>query len=58
LPGVWRVEPDGAGGAREVQLSPAPLPDPRPAIDEIADDVAELRLVRATRAVQRDGLGR
>jgi peptidase E len=56
--GVWRVEPDGQGSAREIQLKPAPLPDPRPAIDEIADDVAELRLVRATRPGQRDGLGR
>jgi peptidase E len=56
--GVWRVEPDGEGSAREIQLTPAPLPDPRPAIDEIADDVAELRLVRATRPGQPDGLGR
>jgi dipeptidase E len=51
--GVWRVEPDGSGGAREVRLSPAPLPDPRPAIDELADDVTELRLVRGARAGQR-----
>ena len=56
--GVWRVEPDGSGGAREIRLSPAPLPDPRPALDEVADDVSELRLVRATRAGIRGARGR
>jgi hypothetical protein len=48
--GAWRVEPDGRGGAREVPMICAPLPSPRPAIDEVGLDVAELREVRALRA--------
>jgi hypothetical protein len=52
--GVWRVEPNG-DGAREIRLSPAPLPDPQPAIDEVAEEVDELRRVRALRARTRGG---
>jgi hypothetical protein len=47
--GVWRVEPDGEG-AREVAMMCAPLPSPRPAVDEVGSDVLELRRVRALRA--------
>ncbi len=47
--GVWKVAPDGEGGATEVQLPVRRLFDPRPAIDEPAADVAEMRQVRALR---------
>jgi hypothetical protein len=51
--GVWRVEPDGGDGAREIRLTPARLPDPRPAIDELTDDVLELRQLRSIRTGRR-----
>jgi dipeptidase E len=47
---VWRVEPDGNGGATEKRLPTNALESPRPAIDEIPDDVFELRAVRALRS--------
>ena len=47
--GVWRVEPDGAGGTREVALRVTRLADPRPAIDDVGEDVRELRRVRTSR---------
>jgi len=50
--GVWRIEPDPNGPVREFRLGSAPLPDPRPAIDDVADEVMELRRVRATQARQ------
>jgi dipeptidase E len=49
-PAVWRVEPDGGTGAVEVQLPTTVLDSPRPAIDEIPDEVFELRAVRALRS--------
>jgi hypothetical protein len=51
--GAWRVEPDGHGGAREAPMAAAPLPSPRPAIDELPDAVLELRELR--RAAARRG---
>ena len=52
---AWRVEPDGAGGSREVELDAAPLPSPRPAIDEIPDAVIEMRELKRAREVARRG---
>ena len=49
-PAVWRVEPDGDEGAIEVRLPTTVLNSPRPAIDEIPDEVFELRAVRALRS--------
>ncbi len=49
-PAVWRIEPDDGGGATETQLPTAVLESPRPAIDEIPDEVLELRAVRALRS--------
>jgi dipeptidase E len=48
--GAWRVGRTAAGDAVEHPLTPAPLPSPRPAIDEPAADVAELRRVLGSRA--------
>lgn len=48
--GVWRVDPASDGSVVETRLSGAPVPDPRPAIDEIPAAVRELRRVRRTRA--------
>jgi dipeptidase E len=48
--GAWRVERTAAGEVVERALAPAPLPSPRPAIDEPAADVAELRRVLGSRA--------
>jgi dipeptidase E len=48
--GAWRVQRDATGEAIESALEPAPLPSPRPAIDEPAADVAELRRVLGSRA--------
>jgi dipeptidase E len=47
--GAWRVEHTPAGEAVEVALAPSPLPSPRPAIDEPAAEVAELRRVLGSR---------
>lgn len=44
------MTPDGRGRALEARMDSAPLPSPRPSIDEIPDDVVELRAVRALRA--------
>jgi len=52
---AWRVERDGAGAVSEARLQPAPLPDPRPAIDEVPAAIRELRRVRATRRRHRRG---
>jgi dipeptidase E len=49
-PAVWRVEPDGQGGATETRMPTQLLESPRPAIDEIPDAVFELRAVRALRS--------
>jgi dipeptidase E len=46
--GAWRVERAG-GRVEEASLDPVALPSPRPAIDEVASDVAELRLVLGSR---------
>jgi peptidase E len=43
---AWRVTPDGRGRASEARLAAAPVPSPRPAIDEIPDEVIELRELR------------
>jgi len=54
--GVFRVEPDGSGAARETRLVARELSSPRPAIDDVAEDIRELRRVRAlkgTRATSR-----
>jgi peptidase E len=48
--GVWRVEAGPDGILREVPLDPTPLPSPRPAIDELGPEVAELRELRRLRA--------
>lgn len=53
--GVFRVEPDGAGGARETRLVPIPLSSPRPAIDDAGEDVRELRRVRVVRGARAGG---
>jgi dipeptidase E len=47
---VWRVEPDGKAGATESAVAMQLLDSPRPAIDEIPDEVFELRAVRALRS--------
>jgi dipeptidase E len=47
---VWRVERDDDGEPQEHAVEAAPLPSPRPAIDEAAHEVAEMRRVRASRA--------
>jgi len=52
---VWRVEADAADGSREVELHAAPLPSPRPAIDEIPDAVIEMRELKRAREVSRRG---
>ena len=52
---AWRVERNGAGTVSEARLQPAPLPDPRPAIDEVPAAIRELRRVRATRRRHRRG---
>jgi hypothetical protein len=54
--GAWSVELAADGGVREVALDPAPLPSPRPAIDDPSRDVIELRELR--RARQRGSRGR
>jgi dipeptidase E len=47
--GVWLVKPDGEGGTTEEALPVKRLEDPRPAIDDVAEDVAEMRRVRELR---------
>jgi dipeptidase E len=47
---VWRVESDGSGGTTESRMPTDELESPRPAIDEIPDEVFELRAVRALRS--------
>ena len=49
-PAVWRVQPDRPGHASETRLPTQVLKSPRPAIDEIPDEVFELRAVRALRS--------
>jgi peptidase E len=51
--GAWRVEPDGRGRARELDLAPTPLAAPRMPIDEVASEVLEMRRLRAMRAGHR-----
>jgi dipeptidase E len=48
--GAWRVAPDGRGRAAETRMAVAPLPSPRPAIDETPDEVIELRELRRVAA--------
>ena len=48
--GAWIVAADGAGGAAETELDSIPLPSPRPAIDELPDEVLELRELRRVAA--------
>ena len=48
--GAWRVERGADGEAVEIALDPAPLPSPRPAIDDVPSDVVEMRIVRDSRA--------
>jgi Peptidase family S51 len=48
--GAWRVERGPDGMATEHPLEPVALSSPRPAIDEPAADVAELRRVLGSRA--------
>jgi peptidase E len=47
---AWRVDPDGSNEAVETQLPTEVLDSPRPAIDEVPDEVYELRAVRALRS--------
>ncbi len=49
-PAVWRIEPNGGEDASESVVPTQLLDSPRPAIDEIPDDVFELRAVRALRS--------
>jgi len=51
--GVWRVETNGGETVTETPLAHAPIPDPRPAIDEVPAAVRELRRVREARARHR-----
>jgi peptidase E len=51
--GAWRLQPDLTTGVSETDLAPAPLPSPRPAIDELGADVIEMRRLRAMRAGHR-----
>lgn len=44
--GVWRVEPDGDGGSRELAMATTRLRSSRPAIDELPDAVIEMRELR------------
>lgn len=46
---VSYVQPDGEGGTTEEPVPARRLEDPRPAIDDVSADVAELRQVRALR---------
>ncbi|MFI5121596.1 MAG: Type 1 glutamine amidotransferase-like domain-containing protein [Vicinamibacteria bacterium] len=50
LAAAWRVSPDGKGRAAEERMPAMPLPSPRPAIDELPDEVAELRELRRVAA--------
>ncbi|UJA21722.1 peptidase E [Thermoleophilia bacterium SCSIO 60948] len=52
---VFRVEPDGEGGATERRLDARRLDDPRPAIDDPGDDVRELRALRGRMSGARRG---
>ena len=52
---VWRVSVDETGRAGEVRMASTPLPSPRPAIDELPDDVVEMRELR--KAAARRGAG-
>jgi peptidase E len=52
---AWVVTRDAAGRAEETEMASVPLPSPRPAIDEIPDEVIEMRALR--RAVARRGAG-
>lgn len=52
---VFRVEPDGEGGATEERLDAVRLDDPRPAIDDPGADVRELRELRGRMAPSRRG---
>jgi hypothetical protein len=49
-PAVWKVEADRVAGVTETRLDTRVLASPRPAIDEIPDEVFELRAVRALRS--------
>ncbi len=53
--GAWLVEAGEDGNPRETSLEPLALPSPRPAIDELASEVIELRAVRASRVGVRTG---
>lgn len=55
---AWRVLPDLRGRAAEVKMVNAPLPSPRPPIDEVPEDVFELRRVIADRAGIESGRAR
>ena len=54
---AWRVEAGDDGEPAEIELDPAPLPSPRPAIDDVAAEVTELRQVRGSRAGIRRAAG-
>jgi hypothetical protein len=47
--GAWRLKRGVDGEVDEVRLEAMPLPSPRPAIDDPAAEIAELRDVRASR---------
>ena len=47
---AWRVRRGDDGEAIEEELEPAQLPSPRAAIDDLASEVSEMRLVRESRA--------
>jgi peptidase E len=47
---AWRVEPNAHGRPREAPMPAHSLPSPRRAIDEVGEDVREMRRLRAGRA--------
>ncbi len=55
---AWRVSVDEGGRAGEVRMAAAPLPSPRPAIDELPDAVVEMRELRKVAARRGAGSGR
>ena len=55
--GAWRVDAGEDGEPVEIGLDPAPLASPRPAIDDVASEVTELRRVRESRAGMRRAAG-
>jgi peptidase E len=53
--GAWSVEATAGSAVSEVALDPAPLPSPRPAIDDPSADADELRELRRIRLARMRG---